>query len=213
MIANKNNAQHSTGPQDTTRSRFNGVQHGLTSNQTVIPGESQEEYDQFEADFRADLNRRSALETTIAERVIAAAWRLKRFQRMESAFYNDRVNAFLDDNPGADPNCALANLFIDPVEISKMRLFLRYQSTVQREFDKAMAEYTKLQAERAEEPFEETIPEAATQPTPIRVNPCESVANFPAAVGFASQPAPTETNSYFTHSSTGNVPVQNSCRL
>ena len=73
-------------------------------------------------------------------------------------------------------------------EIGKMRLFLRYQTTVQREFDKAMAEYTKLQAERAEEPFEETIPEAATQPTPIRVNPCESVANFPAAVGFASQP-------------------------
>jgi len=41
MIANRANAQHSTGPQDTSRTRFNGVQHGLTSKQTVLPGESQ----------------------------------------------------------------------------------------------------------------------------------------------------------------------------
>jgi hypothetical protein len=40
MIANKNNAQHSTGPQDTARTRFNGVQHGLTSRQTVIPAKA-----------------------------------------------------------------------------------------------------------------------------------------------------------------------------
>ena len=47
MIANRANAQHSTGPQDTSATRFNGVQHGLTSKQTVIPGESQQEYDEF----------------------------------------------------------------------------------------------------------------------------------------------------------------------
>ena len=51
LAANRANAQHSTGPKDTTKTRFNGVQHGLTSKQTVIPGESQEEYDKFHAEI------------------------------------------------------------------------------------------------------------------------------------------------------------------
>ena len=49
LIANRANAKHSTGPNNTTNTRFNGVHHGLTSKQTVIPGESQEEYDEFQA--------------------------------------------------------------------------------------------------------------------------------------------------------------------
>ena len=49
MVANRANAKHSTGPNNTAKTRFNGVQHGLTSKQTVIPGESQEEYNEFQA--------------------------------------------------------------------------------------------------------------------------------------------------------------------
>ena len=162
--ANRANAQHSTGPQNTSRTRFNGVQHGLTGKQTVIPGESQEEYDKFHAEFLRDLNPQSAIERTLADRTVAAAWRLKRFQRMESAFFNDRVNAFLKDNPEADPDSAMANLFIDPVETAKMSLFLRYQTTVQREFDKAISEFKKAQAEREKQQFEQAFAEAARQP-------------------------------------------------
>ena len=37
MTANRANAQHSTGPQDTSRTRFNGMQHGThASKQTVL---------------------------------------------------------------------------------------------------------------------------------------------------------------------------------
>src|SRR3954447_4961996 len=162
MTANRANAQHSTGPQDTTRTRFNGVQHGLTSNQTVIPGESQQEYDDFRDEFLSDLNPQSAIERTLADRAIAAAWRLKRFQRIETAFYNDRVNAYLKDNPEASPDAAMANLFIDPVEIKKMSLFLRYQTTVQREYDKAITEFRKAKAEREEQQFQQAMAQAAS---------------------------------------------------
>src|SRR5215212_7788177 len=117
MIANRANAQHSTGPQDTTTTRFNGVQHGLTSKQTVIRGESQQEYDAYQERFLKDLSPVSALERTLADRVVAAAWRLKRFARVETAFYNDRINAYREDNPDADEAIAMANLFIDPAEI------------------------------------------------------------------------------------------------
>src|SRR4051794_5731321 len=78
LAANRANAQHSTGPKDTMKTRFNGVRHGLTSKQTVIPGECQQEYDEFQARFLRDLNPQSEIERTMAERTIAAAWRLKR---------------------------------------------------------------------------------------------------------------------------------------
>ena len=72
LASNRTNAQRSTGPNDTTQTRFNGVRHGLTSKQTVIPGESQEEYDKFQTEFLRDLNPQSIIERTLADRIIAA---------------------------------------------------------------------------------------------------------------------------------------------
>ena len=35
--ANRRNAQLSTGPKDTSKSRYNAVTHGITSEQSVVP--------------------------------------------------------------------------------------------------------------------------------------------------------------------------------
>jgi hypothetical protein len=147
ITANRANATHSTGPADTSKTRFNGLAHGLTSRQTVIPGESQEAYAKFAAGLRKDLRPSSAIENLLAERLIAAAWRLQRFTRVESAFLSNRIDAYLETNPGIDPDAALANLFIDPAEAAKMRLFMRYQNAVQREYDKAFKEFQAAKAE------------------------------------------------------------------
>lgn len=192
LAANQANAQHSTGPKDTTKTRFNGVQHGLTSKQTVIPGESQKEYDEFQSEFLRDLNPQSAIERMLAERTIAAAWRLKRFQRMEAAYFDDRVNAYLEDNPKASPDSALAYLFIDPAEIAKTKLFLRYQTTVQREYDKAISEFRKARAEREKQQLEVAMLQAAFE----RQAPQNKAAA--AAVGFASQNVDPYAYSAFT---------------
>jgi hypothetical protein len=157
LAANRANAQHSTGPADTSRTRLNGLQHGLTSGRTVIPGESQAEYDEFRSGFLSDLNPQCSIEQLLADRVIAAAWRLKRFQRVEGAFLTSRIDEFLNSNPDADPDVAMANLFIDPAEIAKMRLFLRYQNSVEREYDKAMAEFRKACQEREKRLFDEAV--------------------------------------------------------
>lgn len=161
LAANRTNAQSSTGPQDTRRTRFNGMQHGLTSRQNVIPGESQQQYETFHQELLADLDPQSALENTLAERTIAAAWRLQRFQRVETAFFNDRMNAFHEEHPDSDPDSALANLFVDPSETARLRLFLRYQNSVQREFDKAMTELKKAKAERERDEVEAVMQEIA----------------------------------------------------
>ena len=157
LAANRANARHSTGPADTSRTRLNGLQHGLTSTQTVIPGESQAAYDEFRTGLLADLNPQCSLEQLLVDRVIAAAWRLKRFQRVETAFLTNRIDEFLNSNPETNPDAAMANLFIDPAEIAKMRLFLRYQKAVEREYDKAMTEFRKACQEREKRLFDEAV--------------------------------------------------------
>ncbi len=58
----------------------------------------------FRASFLSDLKPHPALEQTLADRLIMAAWRLKRFQRMEGAFYSNRVDDFLKEHPEANPS-------------------------------------------------------------------------------------------------------------
>jgi hypothetical protein len=181
IIANRVNATNSTGPADTSRTRFNGLAHGLTSKQTVIPGESQQEYERFAAALRKDVKPGSAVENVLMDRLIAAAWRLQRFARVESAFLTNRIDAYMEAHPESDPDAAMANLFIDPAETAKMRLFMRYQTAVQREYDKAFKELQVQQlalgtdiAETADEPDFGFASHTSDEP-------------LPANAGFASQ--------------------------
>lgn len=129
----------------------------LAPKSDVIPGESQVEYNQHRKNFLSDLKPTSELERTLADRVIAAAWRLKRFTRMETAFFNKAVEQYLEENPGAEPEEAMADLFISKEGSKKMRLFLGYQTSTQREFDKALSEFRKARQEREKQAFEEAL--------------------------------------------------------
>jgi hypothetical protein len=174
LAANRANATHSTGPADTSRTRFNGLAHGLTSKQTVIRGEDQQEFDAFQRKLLRDLAPASEVESVLADRIVTAAWRLKRFARVETSFFNNRIDAILEADPQIDPDSALANLFTDPAETARMRLFLRYQTSVQREYDTAMRELRKARKERAKQCLENVYKEALQSPAPK-------------LVGFASQ--------------------------
>ena len=164
LAANRSNATHSTGPKDTTKTRLNGVIHGLTGKTTVIPGESQDAYDEFSAGLLTELAPKSEIERTLADRIVAAAWRLKRFVRMETAFFTKHIEVHLEENPDADPDAALADLFTNEASSKKMRLFLRYQTATQREYDKAMAEYRQLREAREKAEFEAHMRAAMAAP-------------------------------------------------
>jgi hypothetical protein len=165
------------------------------SKQTVIPGESQEAYNKFAAGLRKDLRPSSAIENVLADRLIAAAWRLQRFTRVESAFLTNRIDSYLETNPGIDADAALANLFIDPAEAAKMRLFMRYQNAVQREYDKAFKEFQAAKAERRKQETQMAalgidIENEEFTPSEEEVGFAShaSVDPLPASFGFASQP-------------------------
>jgi hypothetical protein len=65
--------------------RFNALRHGLTSAALVIPGvESDDEWESHRESIVADLSPVGGTESTLAERIAALAWRLRRVERYES---------------------------------------------------------------------------------------------------------------------------------
>ncbi len=93
--ANRRNSRLSTGPKDTSLSRFNGLKHGLCAAQVGLPGEDpaevQAEFDGWHNDWRPMTHTRAVLVDLAA----VATWRLRRSIRAGSA-----VRARLADDAG-----------------------------------------------------------------------------------------------------------------
>ena len=87
LAANAANAQHSTGPRTSegkTRSSHNASKHGLTAREVVIAPGEQEEFDDLLADYQADVKPQGAIQQTLFNQLVAAAWNLRRIGRMEA---------------------------------------------------------------------------------------------------------------------------------
>jgi len=87
IAANQTNAQLSTGPTTKAgkaRVARNAVQHNLRGHLQLIVGESLAEYQAFYDAHHQQLAPCGALEDELAERTIAAFWRLRRITRMET---------------------------------------------------------------------------------------------------------------------------------
>jgi len=44
LAANKKNAQKSTGPKDTSKTKLNALKHGIFAKRVIISGENKEEF-------------------------------------------------------------------------------------------------------------------------------------------------------------------------
>jgi len=93
IIANRRNAQKSTGPR-TPRGKagisHNAVKHGLSARQTIISSESQADFNLYRAQILDELAPETPMESLLAERIVNLSWRLKRVCRIQ----NQTVDAF-----------------------------------------------------------------------------------------------------------------------
>jgi hypothetical protein len=90
ILANRRNAQLSTGPQTDQGkaiSAQNAFKHGFRSSEVLIPGEDPSEFDSFRQDLLADLSPIGHMEFMLADRIIGSFWKLKRSGRMENELY------------------------------------------------------------------------------------------------------------------------------
>jgi hypothetical protein len=146
-LASRQNGAKSRGPKTAAgkaRSAKNALKHGLCSKKLLVLAEEDvAELQAFEAALLEDLAPVGVLQAVLAERVVSAAWRLMRADRMEAEVLDFRR---LDDGGGL----GLA-LIRDGNGTRSVETVMRYRGAAMAELLRAQKTLHALQAEtRAE---------------------------------------------------------------
>jgi hypothetical protein len=95
LAANRRNAKRSTGPRTAkgkATSSQNAVKHGILAETLAVSGlESPEDWEAFRTGLLESLKPVGALEELLAQKFVAAAWRLTRAERYERDIIDARV--------------------------------------------------------------------------------------------------------------------------
>jgi hypothetical protein len=181
-------------PEGKARAAQNALKHGMRAQQCIVlPGERAAAFEAFEAALLADLAPQGALQTVLAQRIVAASWRLARAERLEAELF---CEARLD---GASPGLALALAVIrDGRGAGAFATLLRYRGSASAELWRALRTLKALQAEQAARPQPEATPDPAPDPSPeppkeseARENPGQARAGAPTPDRVAD-PTPSE---------------------
>jgi hypothetical protein len=121
IIANQQNAQHSTGPRTESgkrRSRRNAIRHGLTAETVIDTLEDAADYRAFERAIKSDYSPQTAIEGQLVTRLASLLWRLRRAVIIESGLLNIQARVIRDQMP------ARANIEHNTDRLSIFRRFL-----------------------------------------------------------------------------------------
>jgi len=133
--ANRRNAQKSTGPRSPegrANSSRNATKFGLTAGQTIIDGESREEFVAFYLDREKVLKPADAIEEGLVERIIICEWRLRRAYRAEAGL--------METGGGAEA--------VFHGMDREMAVLSRYETALDRSLQRARHELERRQARR-----------------------------------------------------------------
>ncbi len=149
--ANRKNAQKSTGPKNTFRSRLNALKHGILSEEVILKEENAELLEKLGKSLRTELRPIGELEQVLVDRVVSSIWRLKRALRVETAVMEYNASEVDDSDYQGEP--------YGRTEVMRMRLrkwlvdddnkeILRYETTIEKQIYKALHELERVQALR-----------------------------------------------------------------
>jgi hypothetical protein len=127
--ANRENAKFSTGPKTEAgkaASALNNTRHGLAGAFRVLPTESQSDFDTLLATLSEEHQPATFTETTLVEAMAQHHWLRQRSLHLESSCYDPATGQITDQK--------------------QLALYLRYQTTHERGFHKAMNDLLKLRA-------------------------------------------------------------------
>ena len=152
IAANRKNAQKSTGPKNTTRSRLNDLKHGLLTKELLLDGEDSQTLKQFGKRLRTELAPQSELELLLVERIISSTWRLRRAIQVERSFLQAVFDDYTYDNWHGTVN---SDNKIWEIVISRQlgtnRAWLNlicYETAIEKQIYKALHELMRIQSAR-----------------------------------------------------------------
>jgi hypothetical protein len=207
--ASRRNGAKSTGPKTAAgkaRSARNALKHGLCAEEfVVLHNEDEQAFAALQASILEELAPQGALQRFLAGRIVRAAWRLERAERIEIELLEYRMDR--------DGDLALA-LIRDGNGTRSVDTLMRYRGRAQAEFYKALRTLKALQAEASaaqpDEPESRENPGKCEPPRPAQNGAGEAVApparchpspgrrarralpNEPEAGGNAGPPSPDE---------------------
>jgi hypothetical protein len=175
--ANRQNAQRSTGPrsaQGKDASSRNGLQHGLSGDKHILPGENPEEFLLLLKDLYDNFHPVGLGEEKLVQRIAADQWRLDRTLPMEAAIYRQRLEGVAAEdyarkrelvnhkrnhqlNPDLvppapappDPGDRLTRAFIDDGDgHNSLTRLARYETSIERSIDRCLRQLKAFQAAR-----------------------------------------------------------------
>jgi hypothetical protein len=129
--ANRANAQQSTGPTSAVgkaASSQNNFRHGLTGPFSVLPWENQEEFKTLQQDLLTEHQPVTRTELILVQEMTQSYWLMQRAIRLQNGCFSE----------------------IDPLADSpkQLALYLRYQTTHNRAFYKALNELQRLREQK-----------------------------------------------------------------
>jgi len=146
IMANRANALKSTGPKSSDGKGVasqNAFKHGLLSKDLLVQDEKRKDIENFRNQIYSTLAPHGAIEELLVEKIINAAWRLQRLMRIEVSIFEKK-----DYYSGT---VELSDLFCG-TNGSTFQSLSRYESTLERNFYKAIHELQRVQAMRMGSP-------------------------------------------------------------
>jgi hypothetical protein len=157
--ASRRNGAKSTGPktpQGKARSARNALKHGLCAEKfAVLHDEDEQAFAALQASILEELAPEGVVQRLLAGRIVRAAWRLERAERIEIELLEYRMDR--------DGDLALA-LIRDGNGTRSVDTLMRYRGSAQAEFYKALRTLKALQAEAKAEAMPEQPAAAREQP-------------------------------------------------
>ena len=146
--AARRNGAKSRGPntgEGKLRSSQNSLKHGMHARTLILPGESQEEYDQLREEYLDQFNPAGPAERHEIETLYNAEWRIRRMRRMEAAHVKFQMDEGLDHN---DLGIATGYEF-DVNTGGGVTAVYNFEPKLQRDYDRALRRLLDLQKRRA----------------------------------------------------------------
>jgi hypothetical protein len=162
-------ANHSTGPRTPAgklASSRNSLKHGLASSQLIMPGEDPADFEALLAGLLAEHQPVHPTEELLVHQIAQSWWLTQRALRLQN-------------------ECFTA----EGVDQKRLSLFLRYQTTHERTFHKALSTLIRLKKDRAREFVSQTSTKSKLEPGFV-----SQIARLtPSKDGFVSQNEPSES--------------------
>ena len=147
--ANRRNAKKSTGPRTQAGKRRvsqNAIKHGLCAKDVIIPGEDEAEFERLRDGFVDALEPRDEVELALVRQMVAAEWRMRRIDRVETATVEHliRLRKPFEETrppeiriPGDDGDLADVVIYAECVQGDAISKFARYSNAFNRQFHRA----------------------------------------------------------------------------